>query len=189
MALKFAPGWADIANRAIARLGTGPYLNDIEEASTLAGACRRAIPEALTWLLAQYDWSFAKARAELALLTVSPEWGYAYKYQLPTDMERLVEVYPVQDYRIEGTALLTDETAVFITYIARNELPSNYSNAFKIALSTRIAAILVTGVSGNDALGQRLFQESMMETDRAIASDAKNQYQDMAGAAWIDEVR
>jgi len=69
----------DISNMALAHIGDIANIVSLTEQSVQAQTCKTLFPIARDTLLESHAWSFASARATLALLTaVIPEWKYAY---------------------------------------------------------------------------------------------------------------
>lgn len=111
----------EIINRALFKLGGNPITSitdNSQAARTMSGLWDTVRKSELT----KRYWNFALARASLAALSTTPDWGFDYQYQLPVDFLKIVQVNDVfvapglQDYRntddspyaIEGSVILTD---------------------------------------------------------------------------------
>jgi hypothetical protein len=137
----------DIANMALARIGS-VRINDIEtDASPAAIQCRLTYESDRDFLLERYWWTFAGSRATLARSTSDPAFEYDYKYALPNDFLCLRSIwdegggYGNTPYTcaIEGRFLLTDESAVSIRYTRLVTDPAEFDSLFIRLLKTQMA--------------------------------------------------
>jgi hypothetical protein len=187
MSLDYASSWVALANRALARLGSASIVS-LDDGSSTAAYVRSLFPEAVLSVYGEYDWKSAKKRVELAPLATTPEYGYDYAYQLPSDFVRLVEVDTLDEYSPEGQTILSNDTSLNITYIARPDDPTKIPGHIQHLLITKLAFLLSTPLTSNEGLSQRLMGEYMEATNRAKDDDSRGSYQlDEDGLGWYDE--
>lgn len=163
----------ETANRALTKLGAARIasLTDDNKQARAVNSCFYALLDAE---LRANRWTFAIKRATLAALTESPEFGYAYQYQLPDDFLRLDmigDIFPsvpmdnyisteTEDYAIEGNLILTDLTAPLkIRYGARILDPEQWDALFIEALACRIAAEICEDLTQSSGKRQQAWNE------------------------------
>jgi hypothetical protein len=134
----------EIANRALTKLGAARIIS-FDDDNKQARAINSMFGIVRDAELRAHLWSFTVKRTSLAALTTTPDWGYDYEYQLPSDYMRLLQVndiYPgpsMEDYRnqavaeyvVEGRKILTNLVAPLkIRYCARIEDTTQWDAAF-----------------------------------------------------------
>lgn len=169
----------DIANMALAKVGDF-YISSMTEGT------KQATYVGIFWdicrdsLLASYPWNFAMGRAQLALLAGSPVSVYNYRYQLPNDCLRIIEVSRDAtfdgsasiDYRVEGREVLTNETALYVKYIRKVTDTTMFTPLFNRLLACDLAVFLAEplGAMTTDQK-QLLAQERQICVDEARDTD------------------
>ena len=171
----------DLANQALSRLGE-PRISDYGENSPNAVTIRLHYDTVRESLLRMHPWNFAVKRAELTALSDDPTFGVDNQYQLPADYIRLNSLNGIEakscldNFTIEGKALLTDSTTAKITYIYDVTDVSLFDPVFREVLICRLAAEIALDVSHSESkrnamlgmadtlMGEATFQDSS-ETD------------------------
>ena len=119
----------DICNNALRRLGQNTIVS-LSEDSPQARLCNQIYDSVRDSLLAEHPWNFAMERASLAQLSSTPDFGFDYEYQLPSDCLRVwatdIEPEQVWVWQIEGGKLRTNADSVYILYIKREDDPTSY---------------------------------------------------------------
>lgn len=101
-------------------------------------------------------WTSCTARATLAQLVTTPEWGYTYQYQLPVDPVclRVLTLNECKlgdiNYKIEGNKLLTDETTAQIQYISYLTDTESYDDYLRQAITERLIVELAYSTTGSE---------------------------------------
>lgn len=102
-------------------------------------------------LLAEYPWTFLKAKRQLARLADAPLTKWRYAYQLPSDQRgHTFKVFcsdavgsePVQEWDIHGRTILTNYDAVWLDYIVNkpiNEWPGYFTQLAIYELTWKLA--------------------------------------------------
>lgn len=164
-----------ITNQALNRLNVSQILSltdNSKQARAMNLVFDRVYEEALTIR----NWNFATTRTQLGRLTAQPNSGYDYQYQLPTDCLRIIKVVSTSlyeiEYKVEGTALLTDETEVYVVYVKRildfGTLPPIFTSYLILALANEVCF----GLTGNVSLQDRLVSEMMDKLEKAKKADS-----------------
>lgn len=86
----------DLANLALSHLGDDAVIAALDgsDTSAQAGHCARFLPIARSTLLELYPWKFATRRAQPALRADQASTAWAYVYQEPADLIRVLAVLP-----------------------------------------------------------------------------------------------
>lgn len=162
-----------ICNLALTRLGEDQIIS-LTEDSKAARLCNLHFEPLRDAVLRDHIWNFALSRAELALSTSSPVFGYAYKFALPTDCVRVVkQQYEDVEYKIEGGFLLSDDSASKILYVKRETDPSKFDALFIDALAARMAAELAYPLTGSVSQSQTMFQIYKQKLSDARTADGQ----------------
>jgi len=138
----------EIANLALAELGF-PAVLDVDVDATKAARIMKLIFNSTSdALLRSHPWNFAMKRQTLALDAAAPAHGYTKQYALPSDFRRLVRVN-VDDYRVEGKRLLTDQGgSIELLYIRSVADPNDFDAMYIRALATKMAQLAAFALTG-----------------------------------------
>ena len=161
----------EIANAALDKLGEPP-LTSFDDESRGARLAKRTYADLRDALLREYPWNFAMHRAELAADEDGPEWGYTYRYPLPADFLRQIEIYNpnAAEWRMEGGAILTDLGAPLqLRYIRRITDVNAMDFDFREALSARLAMEWAQALTQDGSTVERMaaLYEAKLRTARA----------------------
>jgi len=185
----YTASWTQICNRALGRLGS-ETITDLTDGTKSAEYCGRFLPEAIEYVLGQWDFKFARRRLRLALNAEQPEFGWSYQFNLPMDCIRLIVVYggfgsrPTESdyvpYEVENGKILTDAKALQIIYIARPDDPNQMPQSVRKAISTHLAYLLSTALTSNEQLTALIAAESQTALELAKRVDAQMNYDPLA---------
>lgn len=132
----------EICNRALVILGQEPVLT-LDESSKESRRCKQLYPAARDTVLRAHPWSFALKRQYAALEDATVPFGYQYKFAIPTECLRLVNVLADDDsYTIEGQSILTDEPKLEIIFVEQVIDPNRFDQGFEECLVFRLASDL-----------------------------------------------
>jgi len=174
------PSAVDISNAALNTLGATNItsLTEDSKAGRLINQRYELVRDAV---FRSHNWNSLIKRANLAQNTVAPTFGYLHQYTLPPDCLRVLEfsngtlTYPKDNmtdnsggpvYVVEGRELLTDETTVFIKYIARIEDPNKYDTLLVDTISARLAMEICYAITGSNSMistTKALYDEKIKE--------------------------
>jgi hypothetical protein len=134
-----------ICNLALQRLGA-KSISSLTEDSTAARACNRVYEHARDSELRAHPWSFARRRVQVAADATAPTFGFAKRYQLPSDYLRILPTNgydgsSVQDdWQIEGRFIVTnDASPINLIYLKRVTDENEFDALFTELLVSRIA--------------------------------------------------
>lgn len=183
----------DICNLALAHLGNKAQLVSISplDGSVESDYCARFYPIARDEILELNDWTFARTRASLSLLSVNPSETWTYAYALPSDCmvpRRIVsgnasmDEDDSSDFDIEGGTLLTSKESAKLIYTRPMEDPTKFTPGFITGVSYKLAAYLAgpilrgeSGAAASTSLhkvaAQKVKEAMMADANRAWRSD------------------
>tara|TARA_X000001382_G_scaffold55081_1_gene37689 strand:- start:220 stop:834 length:615 start_codon:yes stop_codon:yes gene_type:complete len=121
----------EICNHALLKIGADTIAsldinqNDQEAVVQSAKLCNIFFNQALEEVLRTYRWNSALRRATLPRLSEAPAFKFKYKYQMPNDCVRVVNVYDNIDayddrteWVVEGRTILCNYEAVYLCYVS-----------------------------------------------------------------------
>jgi hypothetical protein len=184
----------EICNIAMAHLGTGDEIGNIDtESSEEASACRRVYETALDETLRDFDWPFATRIAAAQLIEDDPNDEYAYSYRYPSNCIRIVRVLSGMrndtrqsrvTYKIasdsSGRLFYTDMDEAEIEFIFRETNPLLYPAGFVMALSLKIAYLTAPRLTKGDPYGMKaaLLREYELTLDKERARSSNEEQVD-----------
>ena len=185
-----------IANQALGWLGANlitAFTDDSREAQLITAN----YPDIRDAVLEEREWTFASARRSLLPSVTAPLYGYAYKFTIPGDVLRILEVRNDKrargknglDWRLEGDFILADSDSLDIRYIYRNDEPASYSPGFVQALAARLAADLAIPIAESRALQQDMFGLYQAKLKSAAALDGMQGKAQSFNSTRLTEVR
>jgi len=124
--------------------------------------------------------SSATKRQTLAQDATAPDWGYSYRYTLPTDPKflgliKLNELVPGDSpHAIESGYLLTDEISVKIKYKIWQKDTEAWDSMLQRCVVLKLAERLCYTLTGNLELKKSLLVEFEDALDKALAIDGQN---------------
>ncbi|MDJ0686771.1 MAG: hypothetical protein QNJ84_18965 [Alphaproteobacteria bacterium] len=168
----------EICNAALGRVG-GARISDLNLAVKEARVCKAAYPEARDATLVMHHWSVARRRRTLAAVSPGPEWGWRYKYLLPSDCLRelpLTEDGAEEGAEVkasrEGRYLLTNQPPPLrLRYTARIENPQDMGPLLRAAISAELASRIVADLVGDEGDRRRIRAEAQFDIRKAISRD------------------
>lgn len=152
----------DICNLALDHLNVSPITTITNPTDKVGKVLDRWYDNTRRATLRFHTWNFAMKRASIAKLVTTPEFGYAYEYQLPADYLRIVEVGDgniYTDYGIETGKLLIDETSsdgLDIRYVFDNTNVDKYDPLFVELIALELAHNICFALTGNVVLKREL---------------------------------
>ena len=184
----------DVVNRALVKLGQ-LEISSLSDAGKVPRVMSNMVDPVRDRFLRENAWNAAVHRATLSPDATSPEWGWDYRYLLPSDFLKMVTVEsgsstgitglatdvnpaPVR-YVIEGEYILTDESSnLRIKYVRRLEDISRWDSLMIESLATLYACEACMAITGDIQLKDMLYREYMMQVMDAKKHDG-----------WEDPVR
>lgn len=181
-----------ICNIALTQLGK-PTIVSLSDQTENARRCNTLYDDVRKMVLEAHPWNGCTKQAELNLLAGTPEFGYTYIFQLPTDCLRpLKSDQDVGNERLweqKGDKIYTDHGTLKMEYIYDNEDTTLFSPGLVLALSARLEAELAYPITGSTTLAQaKLEVYNSLKLPEAKSLDAqvgKAQVADDAQDGWI----
>ena len=168
----------DLANEDLLLLGANTITSFTDNDSN-AVLVNRFYASERDALLRSHRWNCALTTANLASLVDTPIIDWEYKFTLPTDPYclRVLDVRTVTgdiklDFAVQGRELLTEESAIDITYIQRLEDTMLYDSLLNQALVFRMAWKLAFPVTRSSTVMQQMAQlyDAIVRDARAVDS-------------------
>jgi len=173
-----------ICKLALGHIGSRA-ITSLSEGSEEAEACNVYYDQARRATLAAHPWDFARKVVALAASAADPEYGFTYRYALPTDCLRPVELTNLAGigaspfggradgvrrvaFKIMGRDLLTNMENARLAYTRDEEDPNVFSVLFIEALSYRLAAFLAGKLAESSG-----FQKNMLAMFQQILPQAQ----------------
>lgn len=161
-----------ICSNALLLLGQKP-INTLAE-SDLAASLWPTVRETV---LRSHPWNCAIARRVLAPAVEAPAYGWGYKFLLPEDWLRTLQVGEQGreiDYQSEGRYLLADVTALPLRYVFANADVASWDSLLVNAATYGMAAALAYPVTSSASFGQAMEQKLQQALREARAADGQD---------------
>lgn len=107
-----------IINNALSLIGAAS-ITSFEENTANARRVKTIYDTSRKALLRLHPFQCSIKRIKLTPLTEAPVFGYAYQYQLPDDLIRIINAN-TEDYTIETDKLLSDSNELNLVYVFDN---------------------------------------------------------------------
>lgn len=134
-----------ICSNALLMLGDKP-INSFAEASDRAKLAANLWPQLRDYVLRSHPWNCAVKRQVLSPLAEAPAFGFSYKFLLPGDWLRTLQIGEDgerPEYRIESRNILMNEGTCKLRYIWRNDNPATWDallvHAMTLVMKTAFA--------------------------------------------------
>ena len=148
----------DIINAALSKLGEQAILA-VTDQSPPGRLANRTYTDIRDALLRENSWTFAVKRAALSASAAAPVWGFARKFNLPSNCLRLIEIDNDADeeWQREGSTIVTDMTAPLnIRYISSDVSVDEMDSTFRDALAARLAMEWAEPLAQTTTVGQQM---------------------------------
>ena len=188
-------GKVEIANRALTKLGAERILL-ITDPSKEARVMNSMFDTVFDAELRRARWKFAIKRTTLPALVATPEWGYAYAYQLPSDLLALVQVNEFYLrglkqktlWTIESGQILTDLAAPLkVRYIRRVDNLGVLDPLFVEVMACKLAYEACETLTQSSQKRQQAGEEYRFAMDEAVRQDAiENPPDELPWGSWLD---
>ena len=187
----------DICNSALNQLGASQIIARTEN-SKAARVVNQRYDFVRDKVSRSHPWNACVRRASLGQETDTPTYKYAYQYALPTDPYclRVINIstggnYEELDiaYQIEGRKLLTDESTVYLRYIARITDPNEYDALLIEALTAALAADISYAITNSVTLARELQGLYALKLSEARFADAQENFPDVIEADTFTNAR
>jgi hypothetical protein len=186
-----------ICNLALTLLGADTIIS-LDDGTVPANLCKLHYELSRDAVLESAAWPFALKRRQLSQLSSAPTWQWGYAYQLPADPYCLLPIRtnlddwnPPGKWVWEGRQILTDESSLYLQYIARVTDVSQFTSSFVQALARHIGWSIAYSITNSRGKEQEMAKEFAYVVDQAdsIASIAGNGLLDRIDATTLTNAR
>ena len=149
----------NMCNSALNLIGAST-ISALTEDTKNARLCNQRYEPVRNRVFRGHNWNCLIKRVELAQNSTAPVMEYTYAYALPSDFLRVLKIHNGTtdsiaadlDYKVEQKNIVTNQTTVYLAYIALDTDPNNYDAYLREAISHQLAADLAYAITNNATL-------------------------------------
>ena len=174
-----------IANLALSNLGEARIQN-LTEDSSRARACSARIEAVIETVLRMNVWNSALERKLLTQID-APIFGWNYTYQLPSDCIKVVEVEPVSRFQVEKKNILSNETSLYLLYVATPTDINNLDSLLSEAIAMKLAVEIAETLTSKEGLKNEMTQKYFIALQEARSANSRDKTPDhRERSSWLD---
>ena len=174
-----------IANLALSNLGEA-RIQSLTENSSRARACSARIDGVLETVLRMAVWNSALERKLLTQID-APLFGWNYTFQLPSDCIKVVEVEPVSKFHVEKRNILSNETTLYLLYIATPTDTNNLDSLLAEAIAMKLAVEVAETLTSKEGLKQEMAQKYFLALQEARSANSRDKTPEhRERSSWLD---
>jgi hypothetical protein len=170
----------EIINVALSRLGAN-IITSADENSTEAIVANALWDNARRSSITDHPWNFAIAEQTLNAVSDASSFNYQFKYQLPAECLRVMEVYDTDDYKIIGHGIYSNETECVVRFVKDVEDTTEWNAMFTDVMAQRLAAEMAYAITKSQATADTNIQMYGQKLAKARFVDASEEPQDALG--------
>lgn len=179
----------EIANFALISLGADP-ISSISESTPEAVSINAVWDMCRRTLLRLHPWNFAIKRVELAQSATAPNHGYHYRYALPVDCIRVLQVYNDDNYKLENGYILSNLETCNLKYVSDIKDTAQWTSDFSELMTEKLKAELAFGITSDKDLTKLYTQMYAAKLEQCRWNDASEDIEDpFLGESSLIEVR
>ena len=184
----------DMCNSALNLLGAST-ISSLTEDTKNARLCNQRFAPIRDRVFRSHNWNCLIKRVQLAQDSTAPVVEYSYAYTLPVGCLRVLKIHngstdsikSALDYKIEGRKVVTDETTIYLVYIALITDPNEFDSYLREAISHQLAADICYAITNNSTLAnnymtradERLREARFIDaTENALDTVEANEFTD-----------
>lgn len=167
----------EISNAAIIAVG-GDVIASLNDLTPEAITISAIWDQSRKTLLRANLWNFATKRVELAQSATPPGFDYLYRYALPSDNLRTVQVWSDDDYKVENGFIVTNSTTCYLKYVADITDVNQWTSDFCDVMSAKLAAEIAYAITKDKAVQTTLWQIYTAKFQSACWIDGSEDIQD-----------
>lgn len=194
----------DLVNRALAKAGQNPLTDaDIENGSLTYETIKLFYLSTMLETLSTTDWTEAKARKRLVVAEEENLSPYAYKYLLPIDCSKPLQIQDNDLFIVEGKYLYSNRDNAILQYITNGRIENeeeylqeeeypeykneDYGDSFWEYIETRLASKIALKITGDIQLYQLLYGESqLLEVEATKSSRSQSRSKPKGNPYWSE---
>lgn len=179
-----------ICNLALIQLGA-TRITDLAAANRNSQLCSEFISPTIDEVLRLHPWNCACARAALACLSETPDFGFAYQYTLPTAPYCLralrINESAIDIFKVEGRKLLTDHSSVDLEFIKRITNPAEFDPLVISVIAARLAFYLAFPITQSSSVKDKMERGFGLTLREARSADSQEGTPDeIDTSTWLD---
>ena len=186
----------NICNSALNLIGAST-ISALTEDTKNARLCNQRYEPVRNRVFRSHNWNCLIKRVQLAANSTDPVIEFDKSYALPSDCLRVLKIHNATTdsiasnlvYKIEGRNIITDETTVYLIYIALDEDPNNYDSYLREAISHQLAADLAYAITNNATLANNYMTRADERLREARFIDATENSLDTVEANEFTDAR
>jgi hypothetical protein len=186
----------DICNSSLNLLGAST-ISALTEDTKNARLCNQRYEPVRDRVFRGHNWNCLIKRIELARNSTAPVMEYSYSYALPSDFLRVLKIHNGTtdsiaadlDYKVEQKNIVTNQTTVYLAYIALDTDPNNYDAYLREAISHQLAADLAYPITNNATLASNYLSRAEERLREARFIDATENSVDTVEANEFTDAR
>lgn len=159
--ISLSKNWLGLCNEALA-LCNKDQIQNLSEGTSQALACSTMLPGIVSRVLYERDWRCARKRTRISPDITAPEFGFAYRYPLPDDFLRPVDV-GTDSWEIEAGCILADVMPLDLIYTAYPSGPELLNAELRSAIVYFLASEIAMALTSDSSLMASF--RSMAETE------------------------
>ena len=176
----------EIANLALMHVGDNT-ITSFSDGTAAANTINTVYETVRDSVLRDHTCNFAIKQATPSLDATAPIYGFNHRFDMPTDLIRLIELEDNPRYKIEGRFILTDSNPINIKYVYKNETVTEYDSMFVQALAVRLAGTIAERLTQSSTLAEELIGLYRLHLKDAKSVDAQVNYpDDLEANLWLD---
>ena len=161
-----------VANLALSNLGEAPIQN-LTDNNARARIASSRIDDVIRSVLRMHDWNSAMKRIELTKSN-DPLFGWNSTFELPADYLKVIEVWPVSRYRVQGKEILSNEASLNLLYIYEPTDINSLDVLLAESIALKLAVEMSETLTGKDGLKERMMQKYLMALQEARSANSKD---------------
>ena len=186
----------NMCNSALNLIGAST-ISALTEDTKNARLCNQRYEPVRNRVFRGHNWNCLIKRVELARNSTAPVMEYTYSYALPSDFLRVLKIHNGTtdsiasdlDYKVEGKNIVTNQTTVYLAYIALDTDPNNYDTYLREAISHQLAADLAYAITNNATLANNYMARADERLREARFIDATENSLDQVEANEFTDAR
>ena len=186
----------NICNSALNLIGAST-ISALTEDTKNARLCNQRYEPVRDRVFRGHNWNCLIKRVELARNSTDPVMEFNYSYALPSDFLRVMKIHNGTTdsiaadlpYKIEGKNIVTDQTTVYLVYVALDTDPNNYDAYLREAISHQLAADLAYAITNNATLANNYMTRADERLREARFIDATENSLDTVEANEFTDAR
>ena len=186
----------DMCNSALNLLGAST-ISSLTEDTKNARLCNQRYTPIRNRVFRSHNWNCLIKRVQLAQDSTAPVVEFAYAYTIPANCLRVLAIHNGTtdsiktnlEYKVEGRKIVTDETTVYLLYVAIDTDPTNYDAYLYEAIAHQLAADICYAITNNSTLANNYMNRADERLREARFIDATENALDTVEANEFTDAR